>query len=113
MSHAAFMRDAELFPRAVSGDGEAVLALVERYGAQLGVASAAAGDVAAVVAEVFARLMMGALPATDFVSLAAAVPEVVGALGATPERGRGVARRRDQQPVTTEAVVQHLLVRDG
>lgn len=40
MSHAAFMRDADLFPRAISGDGEAVLALVDRYAARLGAVAA-------------------------------------------------------------------------
>jgi len=112
MSHAAFMRDADLFPRAISGDGEAVLALIDRYGAQLGAAAAAAGagDAATVAAAIFARLMTGALPAaTDFAALAAAVPEAAKAIGVAPARGRGVVRRGEPAPVTTEAVVQQLL----
>lgn len=117
MSHTAFMRDADLFPRAASGDGEAVLVLVDRYGARLGAAAAASAgsdEAAAVAAEIFARLMTGALPtATEFAALVAAIPEAVGALGAAPlpKRGRGMAWRRESVPVTTEAVVRQLLAR--
>ena len=115
MSHAAFMPDAELFPRASAGDGEAALALIERHGLRLhAVAAGLTGSADAATPatlETFARLLTGALPtATGFAALAEALPGVVPSLGpvAIPV---GRRRRRDGAAMTTELLTRGLLAR--
>ncbi len=65
MTHAAYMRDEVLFPRAATGDGEALLVLVARHGALVRalVANAAGASAAtAATAHAFAALATGTLP---------------------------------------------------
>jgi hypothetical protein len=65
MSHAAYMRDDDLFPRAAAGDGEALLAIVARHRSRVRVSVAAeAGEAVATAAtaRAFAALATGTLP---------------------------------------------------
>lgn len=109
MSHAAYMRDDALFPRAAQGDGEALLALVERYGLRVQAFVAGVfGDEAATAAtaRAFAALATGVLPHPDGDGLARLTDA---ALDVPPQGERHAAGTARAAPPTSDMLLLALL----